>query len=183
MPDSDRKSVRTRYLLRDLKAAGETRFSLEPGPDIVAGLAADRALEKLRKLRFEGVIRPEGAEDWRLQANLGATLVQACIVSGEPVTTRLDIPVERHFLAHWPEIGGAGEVEFDGDDSAEPLGDDIDLLAILGESLALEVPEYPRKSDAELGEAVFTAPGLAPMTDDDAKPLAGLAALRDKMAE
>jgi len=35
---------------------------------------------------------------------------------------------------------------------------------------------------AALESAAFAAPGVAPMTDQDAKPLAGLAALRDRMA-
>ena len=34
---------------------------------------------------------------------------------------------------------------------------------------------------AELGEAVYTAPGQIPMSDEDARPFAGLAALRDKL--
>jgi hypothetical protein len=32
-----------------------------------------------------------------------------------------------------------------------------------------------------LGEAIFTKAGLAPMKDEDARPFAGLAALKDQL--
>jgi hypothetical protein len=51
----------------------------------------------------------------------------------------------------------------------------------MAEALALALPDYPRAPDAELEAGQFAAPGVAPMTDDEAKPLAGLAALRDRL--
>jgi len=47
----------------------------------------------------------------------------------------------------------------------------------MAEALALALPLYPRAPDADLGEAVFTTPGQAPMTHEAAKPFAGLADL------
>jgi hypothetical protein len=44
----------------------------------------------VRKLRFIGTLEPEGAQDWRLTADLGATVVQPCVVTLAPVTTRLE---------------------------------------------------------------------------------------------
>jgi uncharacterized metal-binding protein YceD (DUF177 family) len=57
----------------------------------------------------------------------------------------------------------------------------IDVSAVMAEALALHLPLYPRAGGADLGEAVFTEPGLAPMRDEDAKPFAGLAGLRDTL--
>jgi uncharacterized metal-binding protein YceD (DUF177 family) len=88
--------------------------------------------------------------------------------------------VARRYLAEMPEPEG-DEVEMPEDDTAEPLPATLDLFAVLSEALALALPQYPRAEDAELGEAVFAAPGVAPMTDEEAKPLAGLAALRDRL--
>ena len=48
-------------------------------------------------------------------------------------------------------------------------------------ALVLALPEYPRSEGAELGEAIFTEAGLAPMKDEDARPFAGLAALKDQL--
>ena len=36
---------------------------------------------------------------------------------------------------------------------------------------------------AELGDAVFAAPGITPMRDEDARPFSGLAALKDKRGQ
>ena len=71
----------------------------------------------------------------------------------------------------------------DGNDEAEPLRSEIDLGEILVEALSLGLPDYPRADGAALEQAVFTEPGLTPMTDQDTKPFASLAALKDKLKE
>ncbi|MGB1828802.1 MAG: DUF177 domain-containing protein, partial [Paracoccaceae bacterium] len=73
------------------------------------------------------------------------------------------------------------EIEMDQDDSIEPLEEGVDLLTILTESLALELPAYPRSKGAVLKTSIFSADGTVPMSDEDAKPFAGLAALRAKL--
>ena len=45
------------------------------------------------------------------------------------------------------------------------------------ESVALNLPQYPRKDGAELGQHVHAEPGTQPMTDEDTRPFAGLADL------
>ena len=42
-------------------------------------------------------------------------------------------------------------------------------------------PDYPRKDAVELGQMIYTKPGDAPMTDEDARPFAGLADLQAKL--
>ena len=68
------------------------------------------------------------------------------------------------------------------DDTIEPLGTEIDFGSILVEALALALPDYPRKDEAELENATFAAPGITALKDEDLKPFAGLAGLRDKLA-
>ncbi|MGB1722615.1 MAG: DUF177 domain-containing protein, partial [Paracoccaceae bacterium] len=41
----------------------------------------------------------------------------------------------------------------------------------------------PRAHGADLGEAVFTEPGKAAMRDEDTRPFAGLAALREQLED
>jgi len=167
----------TRLLLAQLPKARPTDFDLRPAEGALAALAQDLGLSGLRKLRFAGQITPTGKTDWRLQARLGATVVQPCVVSLAPVTTRIEEAVERLYLAgfHAPE---AAEVEMPEDTTTEPLPDAIDLSELLAEALALAVPQYPRAEGAESGPQNFTEPGKAPMTDEDARPFAGLAKLR-----
>ncbi len=171
----------TRLTLARLTRGTDTGFEILPDAQARAALAAEMDLIGLRKLRFVGQLRPEGARDWRLEATLGATVVQACVVSAEPVTTRIDEKIVRRYLADMPEPD-ADEVEMPEDDSTDPLPLTLELLDVMAEALALALPLYPRAQGAALDTARFAAPGVAPLTDEDAKPLAGLAALRDRLA-
>ena len=159
----------------------DTGFLLEPETAERQALAAELELNSLKKIRFSGMLRADGAKDWRLEATLGATVVQPCVVTLRPVTTRIDVPVSRHYLADMPEPDPEEEYEMPEDDSLEPLPATLDLSAVMAEALALNLPLYPRADDADLGEAVFAPPGVQPMRDEDAKPLAGLAALKARI--
>jgi uncharacterized metal-binding protein YceD (DUF177 family) len=86
-------------------------------------------------------------------------VVQPCVVTLEPVTTRIEEPVERRFRAELPEPLPGAEVEMPEDDALEPLPETLDLGRVMTEALALAVPEYPRAGRRELGAAVFTEPG------------------------
>lgn len=153
----------------DLNARGTYRFHLRPAAPARAELARDMDLLGLRKLDFRGTLAPEGRHDWRLEGVLGATAVQACVLSAEPVTTRIDIPVVRRFLREMP-VPTEPEAEIPEDDSLEPLGPVIDPGAVMAEALALALPDYPRAPGATLPE------GLAP--EPLANPFAALAALK-----
>lgn len=169
--------------IADLPTGRPSGFDLEPDAAVRAELAESLGLDALRKLRFRGEIAPEGPADWRLSGDLGATVVQSCVVTLAPVTTRIDVPVARLYLAEPPALPEGAEVEMPEDDSQEPLPAVLDLQRVMAEALALAVPLYPRAPGAELGDAAFTEPGARPLTDADVKPFAGLAALRDKLAK
>lgn len=169
-----------RLRIADMSTRAPTPFELTPDAAARAALAADLGIADIRKLRFVGTIRPQGSRDWLLVASLGATVVQPCVVTLAPVTTRIDEDVTRTYLADYTAPDG-GEVEMPEDDSIEPLPAVLDLQALLAEALALALPAFPRAEGAALGEAVYAADGVDPMTDDDAKPLAGLQALKDRM--
>jgi uncharacterized metal-binding protein YceD (DUF177 family) len=166
--------------LADLGHRG-IEFEIVPGQDALDDLARRLDLLGLRKLRFAGHLRPDGPRDWRLDAQLGATVVQPCRVTLEPVTTRIDEPVVRRYLARW-EAPSEAEAEMPGDDTAEPLPETVDLAGVAAEALALALPPFPRAEGAGLDVQAFTEPGKAPLTDDDIKPFAGLAGLRDRLA-
>ncbi len=180
---SDLRSARFGPILRVAELApGESRdIVVEPDAETRAAIAQALDLIELRKLRFEGRLAPLGRRDWRLTAHLGATVVQPCVVTLAPVTTRIEEDISRNWLSDF-ELPQAEEVEIPEAVDDEPVGSEIDIGAVMVEALALALPAYPRADDATLDEAVFTAPGETPMTDEDAKPFAGLAALRDKLS-
>ncbi|MBY6114476.1 DUF177 domain-containing protein [Mameliella alba] len=182
---SDAPSTPPRLRVASLRNTGPTPVHLEPGPEDRARIAAELGAETLRKLRFKGELRPLGKYGWRLEAELGATAVQSCIVTLEPVTTRIDTTVVREYLpaSRIAQPDPGSETEMPEDDNVEELGEEIDIEGAMIESLSLALPTYPRKDGVELGDAQFAAEGIAPMTDEDSKPFAGLAGLREKMQD
>ena len=167
--------------LRTKDITKPTAFSIAPDATTRSALATELDITSVRKLRFEGEIAPEGPTDLRLTATLGATVAQPCVVTLEPVTTRIDESVSRLFSTEIPEIPEGDEVEMPEDDTVEPLPDEIDLSAIMSEALALALPAWPRAEGVDPIDISVTEPGKTAMTDDDAKPFAGLKALRDKL--
>ncbi|KIC44599.1 50S ribosomal protein L34 [Ruegeria sp. ANG-S4] len=164
----------------DLPQNAATQFELRPGAAELEALKQDLDLLGLRKLSFVGAVQAQGKRDWILTAKLGATVVQPCVITLEPVTTRIETSVRRLFLADWDEPDEP-EFEMPEDDETEALGAEIDPSAVMVEALSLALPQYPRKDGAELDQADYTEPGKQAMTDDDVKPFAGLAGLRDAM--
>lgn len=159
-----------------------TRFSLRPEADDRARIAEALGLLDLVSLRFSGEVRPAGTRDFVLEGRMDAIVVQACSISLAPVRSELSEPVLRRYLADWTTPEG-DEVEMPEDDSTDPLPDVIDAGHVAIEALLLALPLYPRAPGAELGEAVFTAPGTEPLREADLKPFAGLAALKQQLGD
>lgn len=157
-----------------------TRFDLRPDQGTRRAMAEQLGLLDLPAFRFTGEIRPEGRHDFLLEGNLTAEAVQPCAVTLAPVLSRIAEAVRRRYLADWQEPEG-DEVEMPEDDTQEALPEVIDLAFVAMEALELALPLYPRAEGAELGEAVFAAPGTAPLRDDDLRPFAGLAALKARL--
>ncbi len=137
----------------------------------------------VEKMRISGALSPIGAKDWDLKANVGASVVQTCVVTLQPVRTRIDVPVALNYVADYRAGEQDSVTEMMVDASIEPLGHEIDLANIAIEALALALPDYPRAPDARLETQVFSEPGTTPMSDMDAKPFASLAQLKDKLAK
>lgn len=168
---------------RPVRVAGLTArnvlpFDLDLSSAELLDLARDVGAGAVRKLRFRGTLSPKGQHDWLLVADMGATVVQPCVVTLAPVTTRIDEPVTRTFLADLPEPGDT-EAEIPEDDTLEQLGPVIDPGLVLAEALALALPLYPRAGGVAFDDVTFTAEGPAPL-DDKIRPFA---ALKQKLAD
>ena len=153
-----------------------THVRFHPGAADRAAIAQALGLLDLPELAFDGDIRPQAKRDMVLEGKLTARVVQPCSVTLEPVTTRISDTVIRQYLSDFT-LPGADEVEIPADDTLEPLPEVIDAAAVAIEALALALPLYPRAPGVELGEAVFTTPGAAPLRQGDLKPFAALAGL------
>lgn len=161
-----------------LKSGSVQDFDIAPGaPEVKALTKLFNAL-KLTKMRFKGTLQPFGKSELELTGHLGATVVQPCVVTLAPVTTRIETDIHRLFVN---AIGVADAVDIDPNDDVdlELLGPTIDLGLIAIEELALALPEYPRAPGAELALA-FNDDIDDP--DSAARPFDALKALRDRLS-
>ena len=113
----------------------------------------------------------------RAQGRLTARIVQPSVVTFEPVSQDIDEPIDRVFLpeghSHKPAPGAEIFVDLEDDDFPDHIdGPEVDLSALLIETLALAIDPYPRQP----GESLDSL-GLAP-DDTDAGPFASLKKLK-----
>lgn len=170
-----------RFRTGGLSPRKPTRFSYAPDADARDTIAKDLGLLGLRKLEFIGQIAPDGRDAMQLTGNLTAECDQACIVTLAPVRARISEEVRRRYVAGLEQPEG-DEMEMPEDETVDPMPEVIDIAEIATEALMLALPLYPRAPGAELGQVVHAGTGIAPLSDSDLKPFAGLAALAGRLA-
>lgn len=108
----------------------------------------------------------------RLVGRVAAKVVQSCVVTLEPIESRIDEAVDLTFLPDAiPAADPAGLLPLDAAEPPEAMRDGVvDLGAVATEFLLLGIDPYPRKPGA-----VFDAP---PAGDPASHPFAALAALK-----
>lgn len=171
-------------LLAHLDREGSTPFEIVLTPQECAKTAAFLDLVELREMSFQGEVTGWGSDGWQANGDLSAIVAQACVVTLAPVTQYIEESVSRRYLPGIPIIEDAEIVVSEqAEDTPDPVTDTIDLAALMIESLVLALDPYPRAKGAELETKVFAAPGVEPMTDEDARPFAKLAALKEKLGD
>ncbi len=172
--------------LADLRAESRSHDGTA-SPGECAALAARFGLPSVGALswRIESVPWRSGV---RLSGHIRATVVQECVVTLDPVPAEIDEPFDRGFLPFADlydddKPGAEYEITEDRDlgDVPEPLTDPLDIGEIVAEELGVALDPYPRSEEAQ--ETVYSAQpeGIAPLTEADVKPFAGLADLARKM--
>lgn len=99
-----------------------------------------------------------------------ADIVQACVVTLEPVHSHIDEKISAVFLPELSKLGregfeSGGEIliDVDGPDAPETFsGDTVDVGALAEEFFALAIDPYPRKAGAAI-----ESPGSDATDDDD----------------
>jgi uncharacterized metal-binding protein YceD (DUF177 family) len=177
------------------------KLAIDPWPgaaievDVTADAAERAALARrfdlleVRSLRGRGRLeRRDEPIELVLRGWLEAEVVQACVVSLEPVPGKLRAPVERRYR---PEaaLAGAGRFQpigaLDLDDEVEVevepvVGREIDLGEAFAEELGLALDPYPRAAGAIEATALGPYVRLGPA--EPGRPLAALRQLQEKRA-
>ena len=126
-------------------------------------------------------VTPSGGDGrYRLTGRIQAALVQACVVTLEPVEGRIDEPLD---VAFWPEADipppPSGEVDLDETFDPVPIvGGRIDVGPAVFECLAGAIDPFPRKGDAALDRS-SAGPAGGP-ADKPENPFATLARIKEK---
>jgi hypothetical protein len=163
----------------ELNSNGDTKFRISVEDSERAELARFLDVDRIDRLTFSGFISPYGEGGWRIRGHLVAKIEQSCVITLEPVSSRHDAELERIYLPA-DQIPDEQEVHISHDDQdlPDPFTDSIDPAQLAVESLALMIDAFPRAEGAEMGQRTFAAPGVTPLSDEESKPFASLAALK-----
>tara|TARA_B100001057_G_scaffold89192_2_gene85385 strand:+ start:1383 stop:1952 length:570 start_codon:yes stop_codon:yes gene_type:complete len=172
----------------EINKAKSFEFNLTLSREKVSDLITRLDLINLKKVSLLGKLSPSRSKEWRLKAELRATVKQKCVITFKPVQTIVNETIIRTFSAlAFPNVltensdDGISPVKFD--DSLQELKDEIDLAEIIFEELILILPLYPKFADAELGRYTVTEPGVEPLNNENLKPFAQLSELKEKIFE
>ena len=165
------------YDLGDLGQAGAVVTVVA---EDLAALAAWTGVDSVEKFSAEVTLRRLSQTHFSFSAELTAEITQACVVTLEPVNTRIERTIARelHFepRTQAADLQSAGELTLAAgdDDVPEAIASlHYDLAAPLLEEFSLAIDPYPRKAGA-----VFDTPGDAEVPQSS--PFAVLKALKDR---
>jgi uncharacterized metal-binding protein YceD (DUF177 family) len=137
------------FKLRHLPAAGGHGFAIEATPGECRAVARRLELVALAALSFAGRL-DKGPRDGVLivRGTVLAEATQRCVVTLEPVPARLEVPVERYFVADDGKVEAEIVVSPDDEEPAPLAGELLDLGEIAVEELSLALVPYPHAADA-----------------------------------
>ena len=147
-----------------------------------AALAVRFGVPAVLSMRYRATAARWGRGGWRIEGEAEARLEQTCVVTLEPVETTVREPFDRRFVPasqiEAPAPGSETELDSEMADAPDGFSGHIDLGEIAAEAVALGIDPYPRRAGAEVGQVLSGPKGAEPLTDEAARPFAGLAALR-----
>lgn len=121
-------------------------------------LAEAHELVSVERLQADLLVTTWKRNGVRVKGTVSADIVQACVVTLEPVPSRVEEEIDSLFLPQDSKLGrqgfeGGGEIliSVEGDDSPETFeGDSLDIGALAEEFFGLGIDPYPRKTGAAL---------------------------------
>ena len=138
-------------------SANPVEVRLEADAKERTALAESWNILAVDKLRADLQINRWKKDGIRVKGRVKATIVQACIVTLEPVVSEIDEQFEQIFVPENSKLArrpanDAGEMVLDPDGPDLPeafTGDTIDAGAVVTEFAALAIDPYPRKPGIE----------------------------------
>jgi uncharacterized metal-binding protein YceD (DUF177 family) len=159
----------------DMIGEGERSVHIAANETERAALAKRFELKSVDSLEGEFRLRRD-ASGITARGHVRGAVVQACVVTDEPVPVAIDEPVALRFVTD--DIAGEGEIELDEDalDTMLYDGAAVDLGEAAAETMALALDPYPRSPNAA---AALRAAGV--VSEDEVTPLNAFAGLKAKL--
>jgi uncharacterized metal-binding protein YceD (DUF177 family) len=135
------------FNLSDLTQAGSA-VTVEATGDELARLAKWAGVEAVKNFRGQVTLKRSSQSSFVYEAVLSAHIVQSCVVTLEPVRTRLTRQIVRELLLTPKAAASAGELTLSAGDDDVPetiQSPEYDLAAPLLEEFVLAIDPYPRK--------------------------------------
>ena len=160
---------------------GETVIDIEADADERAALARRFGLLALDSLTAKVGLTSVDGGLVRVHGTLAAKVTQACVVTLEPVMTRVEGSFERLYGAGAPEEAGGPITDADAEESPEPFTHGaVDVGEAVAEQLALELDPFPRAPGAAFDGFSNGSKSVGDDDTGDAGPFAVLARLKEK---
>ncbi|WP_439628249.1 YceD family protein [Shinella sp.] len=162
-------------------SANPVSVTIEADAEERAGLARLWSVLEVKALSATLQVQRWKRDGVRLKGRVAADIVQACVVTLDPVEAHIDEPVDVIFvpegskLARLPLATESGEMLLDPDGPDAPeifSGDTIDAGVTAAEHVALAIDPYPRRADVAFS-------GHIESTDKDDRKPSPFAVLKD----
>ena len=160
----------------DTIGAGEREITVSATPEERAALATRFGLKAIDRLEGSFHVRRD-AVGVVARGRVVADVVQACVVTDDPIPVSVDEPVALRFIAGGEPEGDEVELNEDALDTMSFDGAAIDLGEAAADTMALALDPFPRSPNAA---AVLKEAGV--ISEEEAKPLGALAGLADLKA-
>ncbi len=145
-----------------------------------AALAQRFGLLSLDNLTASFTLKRARRDLVRVKGRVSADLVQACVVTLEPIPARIDERFEVDFLEGEEPAVADLELDAEAAEAPEPAPDGwVDLGELAAEQLGLAIDPYPRKPDAEIPGEWTAEPGAEQAPVERPNPFAALGKLKE----
>jgi uncharacterized metal-binding protein YceD (DUF177 family) len=159
----------------DRIAAAPSNFKYDADPAERAALAERFGLVSLDRFHASFSVRRLRKDLIRVKGHISASLVQACVVTLDPVPAEIAEDVELDFSEEPDDSGLEMDLDAEAADGPEPLsGGMIDLGEVAAEQLGLAIDPYPRKPGAEIPAQWAGEPAAEPEPEPKVNPFSAL---------
>ncbi len=146
-----------------------------------AAAAEDLGIVSVQSLAATGTVTRR-KDMVRLSLKIAADITQTCVVTLEPIESRVVCELKRVFTTRPPVDSTEVDIDPLSDDPPDPLeGGLVPFREAIIEQILLEIDPYPRKEGLSYVEIVEDEDDGTGKTDEKVSPFAALAALRDKL--